>query len=337
MKKIRFRKKYHQNKMKYFIYIIIILIGYNIVLSLFNNININTTNEEFIKTLLNQSNHHLISNKSLINKTLYFLSNIDFNKPTTILQNNFTNIINIEDYTKGIITDIEYNDDYSELNELQKNSGYVEDPNPIKIEDPIIYIYNTHQLESYNKSNIEVYNIAPTVMTASYIMREKLNKIGLPTMVENADFTEILRINNWNYSASYKVSRGYIISAKEKYNSLKYYIDIHRDSTNGKLSTIAIDGTKYARLMFVVGLENKNYKPNLEFARKLHLMIDKEYPDLSRGVLTKKGKGVNGVYNQDLDSNMFLIEIGGVDSNIEEVTNSISVMVDILSKYIKEN
>jgi stage II sporulation protein P len=331
MKKLRFQKKHHHHKIKYFIYIIIVLIGYNIVLSLLNNIDINTTNEELVKTLLNQSNH------LLVNKTLYLLSNIDFNKPTTILQKKFTNIVNIEDYTKGIITDIEYNDDYSELKELQKNSDYVEDPNPTNIKEPLIYIYNTHQLESYNKSNDEVYNITPTVMTASYIMREKLNKSGLPTIVENADFTEILRINNWDYSDSYKVSRGYIISAKEKYNSLKYYIDIHRDATKGKLSTITIDGVKYARLMFVVGLENKNYKPNLELARKLHLMIDKDYPDLSRGVLTKKGKGVNGVYNQDLDSNVFLIEIGGVDSNIEEVTNSISIMVDIINKYIKEN
>jgi stage II sporulation protein P len=247
------------------------------------------------------------------------------------------NIINIENIYQGIITNEEYTDDYSDFSKLEKTSTYVKDPDPKKIEKPIIYVYNTHQLENYSKTNIEIYNITPTVMTASYMLREKLNKLGLETIVENADFTEFLRVNDWDYAYSYKVSKNYIMAAKEKYTTLKYYIDIHRDATKGKLSTINIDNKKYARLMFVVGLDNKNYKPNLKLAKNLHAMLEKQYPDLSRGVLTKKGKGVNGIYNQDLDSNAMLIEVGGIDSNIEEVANSVEVISNVLYKYIKEN
>ncbi len=332
-------KKYHQKrkKAKYIFILILIILSYKLVFSLVNNINIDISNKNTIKLLLNQTNHHIKGTNNVFNKMIEVVANINIKKPTTILENNLTHIVNIKNINQGIITNMEYKDDYSDLEDLKKKSEYVEDPNPVDISNPIIYIYNTHQLEAYSKSNVEVYNITPTVMTASYILRERLNKLGMPTIVENADFTEMLTINNWTYSASYKVSRGYILSAREKYKSLKYYIDLHRDSTEGNASTITINNKKYARLMFVVGLDNKNYQPNLDLAQKLHISIEEKYPGLSKGVLTKKGKGVNGVYNQDLDANMFLVEVGGTDSNIEEISNSIDILANTIYKYIKEN
>lgn len=334
-------KKYHQKrkkiKYKYIIILILIFLSYKVIFSLADSINIKISNQNTIKLLLNQTNHHIKNSSNIFNKMLKVITNMDIKKPTTILENNLTHIVNIKNINQGIITNMEYKDDYSDLEDLKRKSEYVEDPNPIDISNPIIYIYNTHQLEAYSKSNVEIYNITPTVMTASYILRERLNKLGIPTIVENADFTEMLTINNWTYASSYKVSRGYITAAKEKYKSLKYYIDLHRDSTNGNASTITINDKKYARVMFVVGLDNKNYQPNLDLAQKLHLIIEGEYPSLSKGVLTKKGKGVNGVYNQDLDTNMFLVEVGGTDSTIEEISNSIDILANTIYKYIKEN
>ena len=62
-----------------------------------------------------------------------------------------------------------------------------------------------------------------------------------------------------------------------------------------------------------------------------------EEPTLDRGVLKKSGKGVNGIYNQDFNSNTMLIEVGGQYNNIIEVNNTLKVFAKVLSKYIKED
>ena len=54
-------------------------------------------------------------------------------------------------------------------------------------------------------------------------------------------------------------------------------------------------------------------------------------------MLKKEGQNVNGIYNQDLSNNSLLIELGGVDNNIEEVLNTINAIADILEMYIKES
>ena len=59
------------------------------------------------------------------------------------------------------------------------------------------------------------------------------------------------------------------------------------------------------------------------------------YPGLSKGILKKSGKDVNGIYNQDISENVILIEVGGVDNNINEVLNTVNALSDILYTYIK--
>ena len=74
-----------------------------------------------------------------------------------------------------------------------------------------------------------------------------------------------------------------------------------------------------------------NIKLNI-VARKI---IDLYNKDLCRGIIKKSGKGVNGVYNQDFNSNTMLIEVGGQYNNISEVNNTLKVFANILSEYIK--
>ena len=171
---------------------------------------------------------------------------------------------------------------------------------------------------------------------ASYIFREKLNNLSIPTIVEESDINEILRINSWKYYKSYDVTRMLINDIRKKEKSLKYFIDIHRDSVSHKLSYIKINNKSYARVLFIIGLENKNYKSNLKFTEGFNQLIEEEYKGLTRGIYKKKGKGVNGVYNQDIDKNVMLIEIGGEENTIEEVTNTIEVLADLFYKYIGE-
>ena len=128
----------------------------------------------------------------------------------------------------------------------------------------------------------------------------------------------------------------YLEKAKKDYSDLKYYVDIHRDSVSKKISTISINGKNYARTMFLLGLENTNYKSNQVFMEKLEKWLNINYPGLSRGIYEKKGKGVNGVYNQDFSSNCILIEVGGEENTYEEVTNTMDVIAQMFYEYMKE-
>ncbi len=329
-------RKLNKDRIKYFITLIIIYIVGNIIFYIFFSY-ISISKDIILTTVLPNSKNNIINPKpfSLLANITSYLSHISISKPTTILNKSLIAVVDISDTNKDIITGIAFVDDYSNMNELEKSSGYIEDPNPKDITNPTIYIYNTHQLENYSMNNMEIYNIKPNVMMASYILRENLNKLGIPTIVDETNLAELLRVNSWTHKDSYKASRMPLVDAMEKYNTLKYYIDIHRDSPKREYTTLTIGDKTYARLMFVVGLENPKYESNLKLARTLNAMIDAKYPKLSRGVLTKEGTGVNGIYNQDLSPNSMLIEIGGIDNTIEEIANTTEIIAQMVYKYIK--
>ena len=201
---------------------------------------------------------------------------------------------------------------------------------------PIIYLYNSHQKEEYSNKYMEDNNLLPTVYTASYMMKEKFDKLGLYTIVEDNDISKYLSDNNMKYSESYKASRYYLLENINKYDSIKLYLDVHRDAISHEYSTVNIDGVDCAKIMFVVGKEHDNYLKNLENTKLLNEMIKDKYPTLTRGVLEKEGAGVNGIYNQDLASNIMLIELGGNYNNISEVANTIDLIIPIIGDYINE-
>ena len=322
-------KKIVKRKIKVsFIYIIMIYVIFSVTFyySLKNSNEI--SNKTFINFLLKGGNSHLIGDYKLVdivNKSTNFLFNIDFTNPTSIIDSSITT--SSKDY--------EHNDDYSNMEELKKISSYIEDPNPVDIDNPIIYIYNSHQLENYNSSNLDIYGITPNVLMTSYLLKEKLNSRGISTIVEDTNLSEFLNLNNWNHASSYKASRIFILDKKNKYNTLKYFIDIHRDSVSKSVTTTNINGKDYARILFVVGLEHSNYQDNLKFSEELNNLFDKYYKGLSRGIYKKEGAGVDGIYNQDISPNSILIEVGGVDNNIDEVLNTTEAITNVLYYYIK--
>ena len=156
----------------------------------------------------------------------------------------------------------------------------------------------------------------------NYILEDIFNKRGYKTLVEEKSVKEILNKNNWNYASSYKASRILIEDAKKNNPSLKYYIDLHRDSLDKSKTTTTINGKDYAKIIFLLGLENSNYKENLEFINKINDKMNAYYPGLSKGIYKKEGPGVNGVYNQDFSNRLILVEMGGYENTTTEVLNS---------------
>ncbi len=210
---------------------------------------------------------------------------------------------------------------------------YTPDPNPSENEEnPKIYLYNTHQGEEYAFMENATYNVVPTVMLASYKLREELNKRGIPTMVETNPLSEILRTNGWNYNSSYQASRLLLESAREKNPSLEYFFDLHRDSISYESSMIEVSGQKYAKVLFVIGTDYEGYEENLLLANKISDLLNQKVPNISRGILKKGGKGVNGIYNEDFSSKTLLFEIGGPYNSMSEVSNTLLVLADVIKE-----
>ena len=202
---------------------------------------------------------------------------------------------------------------------------------------PIVYIYNTHQEEKYESPYLGAYNIATNVLLASKMLKEYLEDVGIGSYVEEENITNMIHALNLKYKNSYEVSRMLLERRKSEIDTLKYFIDLHRDSSAYSKTTAQIDGVSYAKILLVVGLEHDQYEINLEKANIIASKIEAFNPLLFRGISKKSGEGVNGIYNQDFDPNTLLIEVGGQYNNISEINNTLKVLSKILAEFIKEN
>lgn len=309
-------------------------LSYAYFFSLLIKTKVTVNNINYLRVILKDANHSIMTEfneKKLLSRGIVFLTGINVNAPDTITKQTFK-IGNKKETFDGIIGVSTVDNDTKDI----KTSSYLTDPYPNKIINPIVYIYNTHQTEEYSLPASEVYSITPNVMLASYLLKENLTRWGVSSVVEDANIKNYLSKNKLSYDKSYKASRYFLDAANKKYPNLKYYIDIHRDAISKKNATIKIGNKYYARTLFVVGLKNKNYQANLSNVIELNKQINLKYPHLSRGIIKKIGPAVNGLYNQDVSANTILIEIGSNYSLIEEVSNTIDALGEILAVMVKE-
>lgn len=202
---------------------------------------------------------------------------------------------------------------------------------------PLVYIYNSHQSEEYSDLNLAPYNIVPDVMLAADMLKEKLEKRGVGTLVEKRSVEEVISHNNWPYSYTYRVSRTYLEETYENNPSLKYFIDLHRDGANKSVTTAIINDVSYAKIMFLVSKNHDNYEMNLKLVNGINDKIIAFDQSLSRGIFYREKNPNMGTYNQDFNGNTILIELGAQYNTLEEVNNSLEVLADAISIYIMED
>lgn len=293
------RKKY---KFKLLLLFFIFILSLYFMFKYLTKINIKINNEELVHYLLND-----YTEKDIVNEKISKSIN-DFFMPDKLLN---MKLVYKKEKTKVVI---------------KEESTH-----------PLVYIYNTHETEEYASSTIAEYSVRPNVSINNYIMKDILEKNNINTLIKKGSITDIRKINGWNYNYCYKASRILMEEAKKENESLKYFIDIHRDSLPKDKTTISINGKNFAKVLFIVGLENSNYKENLYFTEKINNKINEKYEGLSKGIYKKEGPGVNGVYNQDFSPYTILIEVGGEENNVEEVMNTMIEVSKIISEVIIEN
>lgn len=312
------KKKKHLIKKSLFIMTFLLSIFFTI--RLLASISIKDQQDEFLTFLLENQNIYLEDKRqgfSYFHKMMMKLLNIDLASPLTFLNRDY----------KGLTSNTVVKLKKSETNKKIET----------KKENPTIYIYNTHQTEEYKPTSYLEYSVNPNVLMASYILEEQLSKKGHVVLVEEESVSKLRTTLGLNYAGSYKVTRSMMENAKKNNPTLKYYIDLHRDSLTRDKTTLTVDGKSYAKILFIVGLENSNYQENLDFTNKISDLLNQKVKGLSKGIYKKEGPLVNGVYNQDFSNRVILIELGGNENTIDEVYRSLIVLGEVLDEVIRND
>ena len=127
------------------------------------------------------------------------------------------------------------------------------------------------------------------------------------------------------HSGAYNKIRPHV---KKQLQEKKYdlVIDLHRDSVGPEKTTISHNDQKYAKVAFVIGMEHPNYKQNRANAVLLKNEMELLVPGITRNLVMKHGAGVDGKYNQDLDSSLLVVELGGIGNAEDELNRTIAVL-----------
>jgi len=144
LKNPKSKKKFFKIRLMFYVGIIYIGFAYTFYYSMKGSNTV--SNEEFINLLVTTGNANILSEyktTSLINRTMNFLFDIDFTKPVSLLNSSILKYGKNDENAKETIS-LEYNDDYSNMEELKGISSYIEDPNPTETKKPLVYLYNSH-------------------------------------------------------------------------------------------------------------------------------------------------------------------------------------------------
>ncbi len=205
-------------------------------------------------------------------------------------------------------------------------------PNKIDPTKPVLLIYHSHTRENYNPLNVKDQNYSYNFnigvsKVGEELTRELESKYGI-TVIHDTTAYDVPTLNG-GYSRSRKTVESYL----KKYPSLKLIIDLHRDGAGRNISTAKINNVYYSRVMFVIASGNKKKANSIAIANKINNKFRELYPGFSRGLYYS---GKYAVYNQDLSSNLVLIEVGGPENSLDESIRSSKIIARVISEVLKK-
>ncbi len=196
-----------------------------------------------------------------------------------------------------------------------------------------VAVYSTHSAETYTAfaGAAKVYGEHGGVYVASSALAERMLAAGCGVYVDET-------IHDWpDWNKSYANSRQTAENLLAKYPKLQMLIDMHRDAgVSRENSFTQINGRSAARIMLVVGseqrYENPNWQQNQALMQQIGDKMEEMYPGLLRRVAVQSGR-----YNQDLFDGAILVEMGTTENTIDEVEYSAQLLADVLLAVLSEN
>lgn len=192
--------------------------------------------------------------------------------------------------------------------------------------EPVVLILHTHGSESYLPAGVDYYlpeedfrsdDPKETVVSVGDMIAETLESLGIPVLHDRT-MHDLKDFNN-----AYAESRAAAREALAEHPTIRYILDIHRDSifTQNNIcekTLTEIDGKQTAQVMLVVGTNqdgaaHPDWRQNLTVATKLEELLNNLYPTLARPVNLR-----SSAFNQALSPGALLVEVGSCGNTIEE-------------------
>ncbi|WMJ82320.1 stage II sporulation protein P [Clostridium sp. MB40-C1] len=194
--------------------------------------------------------------------------------------------------------------------------------------NPEVLIYHTHTCESYKPNIISSKDKTQNVCAVGEEIKKELeSKYGI-AVLHDTTVHDVAA-----YNKSYERSRPTVEKYLKQYKDFKIIIDLHRDSIENKDAvTFNINNEKVAKFAFVMTRKNPHFNKNMEVVNKMTSISNKLYPGLYKGLFCYNyGKKF---YNQDLNNNMVLMEVGSHVNTIEESKGTGKYVARIIAEYI---
>ena len=242
------------------------------------------------------------------------------------------------------------NQTYFDINNDNFNE-YISKPYPVnsfdpqKKDEPVVLILNTHSTESYVEDGTSYYSPPFTaerttdtnknvVLIASQL-RKKLEEYNIP-VIQSSKLHDAVSYRD-SYTRSLETMNEYL----QKYPSIKYIIDVHRDSmiaADGEKfkPTIKINGKDCSQVMIVVGTDegggyHPNWRDNLTFAVYLQQKMNDKYPMLARPINLR-----NARFNQHTTKGTIILEVGSCGSSFSEALCAADLFGECFAEMILE-
>ena len=195
---------------------------------------------------------------------------------------------------------------------------------PSGCDGPRVLILHTHGTESFSENgrsyddetSFRSQDVEKNVVAVGEVICEELRAAGVECV-----HCEVMH-DTYDFYGSYDRAKDSILSYLEKYPSIEYVLDVHRDAIirgNGDMVAPLVDTPEgpSAQVMLVVGTDafgadHPAWRDNLNVACKLQTELNSGYP-LARP-LNIRGAS----FNEQFRTGSLLVEIGSSGNTLEE-------------------
>lgn len=188
---------------------------------------------------------------------------------------------------------------------------------------PQVLIIHTHGSEAYTLPPGQSYSSTGTCRTddARYsVIRvgdevaTVLSSYGISVLHDRALYDAPY------YDGAYDRAADAIAAYQEKYPSLTYIIDLHRDAVQdvkGNQYKLVSDDPTIAQISMVMGSSHEGWEENLKLAIAVSRAVESECPTVMRPITLR-----NSNYNQSASLGMILVEVGAAGNSLEEAVHA---------------
>lgn len=193
-------------------------------------------------------------------------------------------------------------------------------------EMPQVLILHTHGTEAYTPAPGEEYAQSGNCRTLD--AEHSVVRVGdeIAAVLEEAGISVLHDRTMYDaagYNDAYARAEKSIAAYLEKYPSIHFVLDVHRDAIEGSDGTVykvisPVDGENAAQLTLVVGTDgsgaaHENWRENLKFAALLQQTVTEHYPTLMRPMYLRASR-----YNEHATTGSLLLEVGAAGNSLGE-------------------